>query len=445
MNRFLLLVLVLCSQPIWAWSNHTLVSHELLATMPQVSAAKPVEVTSLERFLVENEQALEDFLQQQELWMRQNLWHYAPRPDALKFVATGNASDIRQRFAHAIRVNPNMKWPLYLQLMPGDERPGLTDIAPQDISVFNDLAYLPTLQLVQLQDGERVAPLDVVVSGNDEPDHGLDIGLFTDSGTEHGQIYGFGAQPFGNPNLEYGTQAPFHMGFYHESGILYALGGFLKQTYPEYRILLFKQLSEFAFAQGHDYWGWRFMGWGMHYIGDFSNPYHVMPVPGNSTLKTLWVGLLGMMGLPEAQNEAVQLASNRHTVLEDFQSLIMTQAYRAHNHEHETIQALRAPGLPREFHNGDVVGVMSATAYAKAHEVHDVLALTMPAHMVDDPSVEYSELPVKDELDQIVKAESGAEGYNTLMKTIADLLSGFAQNGASYVASIRAHSEEAAE
>ena len=43
----------------------------------------------------------------------------------------------------------------------------------------------------------------------------MDIGLFADNGTDFGQGYGFGIQPFGNPNLEYSSQAPFHMGFYH--------------------------------------------------------------------------------------------------------------------------------------------------------------------------------------------------------------------------------------
>ncbi len=232
-----------------------------------------------------------------------------------------------------------MKLPLYLQLMPGEQRK-VNTIAPHDVTIFKDATYLEDVQLVQLKEGDMVAPVDVATSANDEPDHGLDIGLFTDSNTDYGKEFGFGTQPFGNPNLDYSSQAPFHMGFYHESPVLYALGAFLKQTYPEYRIQLFKQLSEFAFENGHDYWGWRFMGWGMHYIGDFSNPYHITPVPGNTTLETLFPGVLGLAGFPQAQKDATQLVSNRHTVLEDFQSLVMSTALKEDNHRHQTIMAL---------------------------------------------------------------------------------------------------------
>jgi len=431
----LLLSLFISAQAL-SWSNHTLVSHQLLNTLPSVRDAAPVKVESLESFLLATEKELEPFLEKQEQWMRTNLWYYAPRPDALMFKATGDATDIRTRFAKAIRVNPNTKWPLYLQLLPGEKRDAPA-IDPQAISIFKDLGYLTDVQLIQLSEGDMVSVVDVVSAANDEPDHGLDIGLFTDSKTDYGKEYGFGEQPFGNPNLEYGTQAPFHMGFYHESPILYALGGFLKQTYPEYRIQLFKQLSEFAFQHGHDYWGWRFMGWGMHYIGDFSNPYHVMPVPGNSTLKTIWVGLLGMMGSPDAQNNAIQLASNRHTVLEDFQSLIMTKAYEESNHDHKTIQALNAPTEVRKYEDNHVIDVISKPAYIKANDIHDALETTMPEQYVNDVTVEYSELNAKANLEDTVRKESGEEGYNQLVDIIADLLSDFSGNGASYIEGIK--------
>jgi hypothetical protein len=63
-----------------------------------------VKVETLKSFLLANEDKLPIFLQSQEEWMLENLWHYAPRPAELAFVATG---DIRVRFAQAIRVSPN--------------------------------------------------------------------------------------------------------------------------------------------------------------------------------------------------------------------------------------------------------------------------------------------------------------------------------------------------
>jgi hypothetical protein len=429
------LSLSLASATTLAWSNHTLVSNTLLSTLPEVRDAQPVKVEAIESFLVANEQKLEVFLAKQESQMRTNLWHYAPRPNDLAFKATGDASTIRDRFTRAIRINPNMKLPLYLQLLPGDQRNNKT-IAPADVTIFNDHGYLADVQLVQLSAGEMVAPVDVATSANDEPDHGLDIGLFTDSKTDYGQEYGFGKQPFGNPNLEYSSQAPFHMGFYHESPILYSLGRFLKETYPEYRISLFRQLSEFAFENGHDYWGWRFMGWGMHYIADFSNPYHITPVPGNSTLDTLYPGVLSLIGFPQTQVDATQLVSNRHTVLEDFQSLVMSTAFINHNHKHQTIKALHAPKTVREYQHTDIIQVFAKRSYEKSKHIDDVIEQTMPEKFVRDTTVEYSDLGVKFQLVEIMKKESGEEGFQSLLDTISDLLSDFSENGASYVNSI---------
>ncbi len=52
----------------------------------------------------------------------------------------------------------------------------------------------------ELKPGEAVPVIDVVATASDEPDHGFDIGLWEDSGTPYGRLYGFGKQPFGaNP------------------------------------------------------------------------------------------------------------------------------------------------------------------------------------------------------------------------------------------------------
>lgn len=428
----LFIILILSTSNIWAWSNHTLISGPLLQSMPVLQNAPPATVETIEDFLIATETELAVFLETQEQTMRQQLWYYAPRPDALKFEASGDINTIRSRFTRAIRVNPNMKLPLYLQLLPGDERDA-PSIAASDITIFKEDKMLESLPRVQLQSGDKVSPIDVVISGNDEPDHGLDIGLFTDSNTDYGLEFGFGPQPFGNPNLEYSSQAPFHMGFYHESSVIYTFGAFLSKTYPEYRIRLFKELSEFAFQHGHDYWGWRFMGWGMHYIGDFSNPYHITPVPGNSTLSTVWVGLLNILGFPQAQLDATQLVSNRHTVIEDFQSLVMTKAFAEHHKDHQLLQALKQPESVRQYKNSDVVGVFSKKTYDKSTVIDTVLTQAFPTNYINDTTIEYADLKAKNTLVETVTATSGPVGLQLLLDTIADVLNDFAENGASYV------------
>lgn len=431
-TKLVLPMAMVCSAQVLAWSNHTLVSQQLVQTMPEVASAEPVAVESLAEFLMANEADVANLLSEDEIWMSQNLWHYNPRPEGLKFVATGNAQDVVDRFVRAIRVNPNAKFALYLQGMPGSELKGKA-MAPKDISVFQDYGHLNYLPLQALRSGDQVSAVNVVVSANDEPDHGHDIGLFTDSGTDYGQVYGFGKQPFGNPNLEYGSQAPFHMGFYHESSVLYALGGFLKQTYPQMRIHQYKRLAELAFAKGHDYWGYRFMGWGLHYIGDFSNPYHVTPVPGNSTLSTIWVGLLSKLGLPRAQKEAVQLVSNRHTVLEDFQSVVMTHAYEAHNYQHPMIMALTVEPPIAMYHEADVIDTFTKASLDKADDVGRVLMESFPYEYTQDPNVEYSDLNAGDTLEQTVHDHAGEAGYQELIETISSLLGDFSIHGAAYI------------
>ncbi|QIZ85710.1 hypothetical protein HF888_01180 [Bermanella marisrubri] len=417
----------------FAWDNHTLISRALLESMPEVRDAAPVKVESLQSFLLANEEALATHLQNDEAWMQENLWNYQPRPQDLAFAATGNEKDVVMRFKRAIRINPEARLGLYAQLPPSYRLDNMVPITLKEVSVFNDLAHMNPDEFMRLQPGQTIAPLHVAVSANDEPDHGLDIGLFTDSGTAYGKEYGFGEQAFGNPNLEYGTQAPFHMAFYHESPVLYALGGFLKRTYPEMRIYQYQSLARFAFAQGHDYWGWRFMGLGLHYIGDFSNPYHVTPVPGNSTLSTLWVGLLNLLGLPDAQKEATQLVSNRHTVLEEFQSQLMTLQLQEGNHEHETLKSLAVEYPVNQYRHTDPVNLFSKVSADKADHVHHVLADTIPHAYVMDVNVEYTDLDATDELLDTVKLESGDAGFNQLTNTVSDLLADFSRHGSAYV------------
>ncbi len=427
---------LLLSSQVLAWANHTLISQGMLKSMPEVTQAQPVKVETLEAFLMDTEADLVNFLAQEEAWMTQNLRHYAARPAALAFKATGNESDIRQRFSHAIRINPNTPLNLYLQLTPGQDRATASKAHAADITVFKDHSYLDGINIVKLTAGQIVAPLDVVVSANDEPDHGLDIGLFSDSKTQYGQQYGFGPQPFGNPNLAYGTQAPFHMGFYHEADIIFAAGGFLKHTYPEFRIHLFKRLAEFAFESNHPYWGWRFMGLGLHYVGDFSNPYHVTPVPGNSTISTIWVGLLNILGVNGPQKDAIQIVSNRHTAIEEFQEEIMIQAIKNKQDEHPVLQAVIKPSSVGEYQHNFIIDVFAKGAYEKATQLDEVILQTMPHQYVADVEVEFSSLPERHQLVQKIREHKGQSAVNTLNSTLAELLKLFGENGKSYVQGI---------
>jgi hypothetical protein len=128
--------------------------------------------------------------------------------------------------------------------------------------------------------------------------------------------------------------------------------------------------------------------------------------------------------------------SNRHTALEDFQSVVMTSAYQHGNHQHETITALNAPDSVRNYEESHVVNVFAKSSYDKAEKINQVLLNSMPAQYVNDETVEYSELDAEATLVETVKQHAGEEGFNELQGSISDLLSDFSHNGASYIKGI---------
>jgi hypothetical protein len=132
----------------------------------------------------------------------------------------------------------------------------------------------------RIDDHEKVAALAVFATAADEPDYGHDINLFSDNPGAVGALYGFGPQPFGDARFQYSSQAPFHMGFFHESPVVYAAAGFLERSWPDWRAYQYMGLARLAFASGHPYWGYRFLGWGLHHIQDLTQPYHAKPLPG---------------------------------------------------------------------------------------------------------------------------------------------------------------------
>ncbi len=421
-----------------AWNIHPLFMHPVLVSMSDVKDSKPVIAKSLKSFLMEEEQGLVKLLAREEEWAQKNLEWYKPRPDTLAFKATGDSEDIVQRFVQAIRINPDIRSQLYLQLLPGENRKGRSLISDREITFLKeeDLEYLDDTRFVALKEGEEVTPLEVVVSATDDPDLGLDVGLYADNGTRFGKIYGFGIQAFGNPNLDYGSQAPFHMGFYHESKILYAAAGFLKETYPEYRIHLFKTLAEFAFKNGQDYWGWRFMGWGLHYLGDLSQPYHTRVFPGTNTAKVLWINVLAMAGFPKAKDDAIQLLSNRHIVFERFQQEIFQQAYRQSNPSFSIFKILNSPAKIPEYHDSFPREKLARISKALSTEINNIVITSTPQKFVSDPEFEFGKYKKAGQIIEEIKKSKGQEGVNKLTQMVGEAMRPLTVYGRSYVLDI---------
>jgi hypothetical protein len=327
-------------QPLFSWTNHFIVSHYSLLALPEIQSAKPVKVESFDTFLAKEAVGLATLLDEQEDYARANIENYPPRPNSLKFNPT-DKKNLRKNFLQAVRLNPNIKLALFVQKLPNVKLPENQKILPTKISVFEKDEWMDKFVFQALKEGSTVPPSEVAASASDEPDYGHDIGLYTDNESEHGKLYNFGEQPFGDPRKFYGSQAPFHMGFYHEAGIVYSLAGFVKKTHPLYRIYLFSTLAQYAFKTGHDYWGYRFMGWGLHYIGDLTQPYHTALFPGKGTMGLLWINLKDTIGLHSAKSESIERLSDRHTAIEHYEYFTLEKIIKSNDEKNKFLTAFQ--------------------------------------------------------------------------------------------------------
>ena len=206
----------------------------------------------------------------------------------------------------------------YLQKIPGYFSGKIRSISPSQITLLKNSDSFKNYIFTAIKENEKVMALDVMATATDEPDYGMDIGLFEDNQSTFGKRYGFGKQLFGDPRLEFSSQAPFHMGIYHESPLIYMLAGYLKKTMPEYRIYQFFSLSKFAFQTGHKYWAWRFLGWAAHYIEDLTQPYHSRILPGYGIAQIFWASFLDILGFHKNKKEILEKISDNHLAVEHY-------------------------------------------------------------------------------------------------------------------------------
>lgn len=400
---------------------------QALSVLPELKSAAPVKVERLESFLVAEQAGLEKLLQQEEDWARTNVPVYPARPNALVFRADGEPALLRQRFIAALRINPDMKLALFRQIRPGQGLDAKSALAWTDVTTLRGDTSAKIISFQQLAEGELVTIPDVLATASDEPDYGMDLGLWENNGTAHGHTYGFGNQPFGNPALEFSSQAPLHMGFYHENAIIYLAAGFLKRTYPEYRIHLFQTLAAYALRTGHAYWGWRFAGWALHYVQDLSQPYHARVLPGVSVPRMLWINTLDLLGSHEAKNNAISLVSNRHLALENYQFHRMRAAYKRGDADDALLLACR--DMTRDsayspFDDSSPRQLISKQAHSAADMTDATLEKSLPSKYIADPGYDFNKAESGVDL-SVVSAQSPLGAQQELAKLSADLLRNF--------------------
>ena len=219
--------------------------------MSEARAEAPVRAEPLEQFLQEQGAALEGLLQHEEQWARGKVRNYPPRPEVLtyRYDKQAEPAELRRRFLMALRIHPHTPLSLHVQVLPWPASQALYGsrpaLAESEVVLRPEAGGVPR-KYVALREGELVSVIDVLASAADEPDGGMDSGLWLDSGTEHGRVYGFGRQPRGTAVSGQGDQAPFHMGLFHESPVTYASADGLRRTYAEYRMHLWQSLARHA-------------------------------------------------------------------------------------------------------------------------------------------------------------------------------------------------------
>lgn len=435
-------VLTVAGSAAHAWSNHAQGSWPALTAMPELSGRAPVKVESLEQFLAAQGGRLAELLAQEEAWARQHVPTYPPLPDELRFRVDGaTPAPLRERFVAALRLNPDSRLTLFLQLPPGQAANGRPTLPWQQVTSLERSGTVKRQVFLALEEGSMVPVVDVLATASDEPDYGLDIGLWEDNGTAYGKRYRMGRQPFGNPALEFASQAPLHMGFFHEASIIYKAAPFLQRTYPEYRVHLYATLARFALQQGHDYWGWRFAGWALHYLQDLTQPYHSRVLPGTGVVGMLWINAVDMAGWGGPKKNAITLVSNRHLALENYQLHRLTRGTL------ETAAGAARPdplvaALADVSADGGAVhtpAAIRATITREAVQGADALDATigqhLPARFVSDPAYDFGASEPEPDLAALLTGQDAAAA-RTLDAAVAGLLRSFGRHSRALVRSL---------
>lgn len=418
-----------------AWDGHGLVTYPALENFPLIRDAVPVAAEPFPEFLQATQDRLVTILDEEETWARLHLANYAPRPDNLRFAPPYDRATAHDAFMAAMRLNGRMQLPLFRALMPDGRGLDANTIPLEEVTLIPNTVRHAEPRLERLMPGEMTAPLVILATAADEPDYGLDIGLWSDNNTPYGKTYGFGPQPFGNPTLEFSTQSPFHMGFFYEDAIVYKAASFLKVSYAEMRIHQFMTLSRFAFRSGHPYWGHRFLGWGLHYLQDLSQPYHTSVLPGVATWHMLAINAMAMVGITGPKTRAIQLLSNRHLTLENFQWSSMRAAYISGKLNHPLLRAAANRASDRRFGAyGDNYPRDVVARYGKDWAVNtdELLSRLMPARIVHDPDYLFLVTEPSINIAELVDDQGSTEG-RIMTKVVGQLLESFGAHTRAYV------------
>ncbi|MFI4962797.1 MAG: hypothetical protein ACHP6H_02955, partial [Legionellales bacterium] len=175
------------------------------------------------------------------------------------------------------------------------------------------------------------------------------------------------------------SQSAFHMGIYYEPSIVYKLSS-LARCYPEYRLNLYAALSKYAFKTGHIYWGYRFLGWSLHYLQDLTQPYHSTIAPGISTSTLVFYAALDFIGIQTPQSNLIQLVVDRHFSLENY-AFYMFEGLVKTNKTSDMLEAIQDTSQDALYPKYDAHyprDVVAKQSFDKANAINAAIMASLP-------------------------------------------------------------------
>ena len=159
---------------------------------------------------------------------------------------------------------------------------------------------------------------------------------------------------------------------------------------------------------------------------DLTQPYHASLAPGYSSARLIGIQLLALLGRPGAKNDMVVRLSNRHLVLERYESQ-MIQASAQARKAGPLEQALRDTAADASYgpwSDTTLRDEVARQAHAAGETVTAQLLATVPAGYVDDPTFDFGVHAGGIDLMAEV-AQRGAPAKQALEQTLATLMRHF--------------------
>jgi hypothetical protein len=222
------------------------------------------------------------------------------------------------QFSHYLKINPKIDIGTFVSLRHPEEAPG---------------------------GAKTLAPAEILSLYATDADDGRDQDLFVRDG--HGN-----PKPMFPDQKWFGAiQGPNSQAFRHMEKPPFSLRhpvatfGFPLRSIGEAseRTEIYFQLSQLAFALGEDYWGWRFLAGGLHYLQDLHQPYHAGQIA--PTLLKQGLGVLLSWGWDEKgfMWSFVHVVSNSHRF---FETYVDSPQGRDDGGKEKALSALRGADVP---------------------------------------------------------------------------------------------------